>query len=260
MPPRPARFDRFQARPQPGCVAYGVHVSLLVPEALEIYGLLGFEWAFLDAEHGPLSHETCRQLVRGADVAGIPCAVRVPQVVGAVIEGYLDAGAIGIIAPDIASADQAQALVAATRFPPRGTRGAASRTRAAEFGLTQPPEDFISRSNSGLFTVALIESADGLKNAAAIAMVEGIDYVGIGPSDLSLSLGLPQGASDPALREIVSEAHARIRATGKPLFVLAKDRSSAKAAVDAGAGLIAIPDIVLLETGAREFLPVDGPG
>jgi 2-keto-3-deoxy-L-rhamnonate aldolase RhmA len=238
-----------QAKP-----AWGVHLSFLNPELVEYWGLLGFEWLFLDAEHQPLSAELCRGLVRAADLVGMPCTVRVPEISASVIESYLDVGVWGILAPNVSSAADAHALVSAVKFSPRGKRGAAGKTRAARYGLAQTPAEYARQANEASFTVALIESQQGLDELEAIMAVPGIDYVGIGANDLGLSLGIEGGMADARVRALVENAQARMKAFGKPQLSVVMDAGQGRKAVESGGKLIAVPDAALLASAGRDYL------
>lgn len=234
--------------------AFGVYCGFFCVELIEAYGALGFEWLFLDAQHTPLNPLASRELVRAADLAGLPCIVRVPAIEAATIEGYLDVGAAGIIAPDVHSVADAQALVSAVKFAPLGKRGAAARARAAQYGLVGTPAEYFSRANELTFTVALIESQQGLDALEAIMAVPGIDAIGIGANDLGLSMGTDAGIKDPRVRALVENAQARIKAVGKPQMAVVNDAQQGRAAVEAGARLVATPDFALLAGAGRAFL------
>ena len=120
-------------------VLWGVHLSFFSPELIELCGALGFQWLFLDAQHTPLNPLLCRELVRAADLAEMFCLVRVPEISAVAIEGFLDAGVVGILAPNISTPAQAKDLVAAVKFSPHGSRGAGFLSRAARYGLIPRP-------------------------------------------------------------------------------------------------------------------------
>lgn len=235
-------------------VSPGVHLSFLCPEIVEFCGRLGFEWVFLDAEHTPLTPHLARELVRAADVVKLRCVARVPEVKASIIEGFLDVGVLGIMAPNISSAEEAQSLVAAVKFAPQGQRGASGKSRAANYGLAGSPLDYYRQANQATFTVALIESQAGIDNLDAIIAVPGIDCIGIGPNDVGLSMGIETGMADPRVRSVVQSAQQRIKAHDKPQMAVVADAEQALAAAESGARLIAVPDMVLLATSARAIL------
>jgi staphyloferrin B biosynthesis citrate synthase len=250
--------NRLQSRRRANQAAFGVHLSFLCPEMVEFFGYLGFDWLFLDAEHTPLNHHLGRDLIRAADGAGLGCIVRVPLIDASSIEGFLDAGAAGIIGPNVASAAQARQLTAAVKFAPDGTRGSASRTRAARYGVDLDVSDFCHEANQTTFAVALIESQAGIDQLEAIMAVPEICYIGIGANDLGLSLGVTLGSANPQVQRLVNAAQARIRAVGARELVVVPDAQQARAAAARGCALIAIPDTVLLAGSANAFLTEAG--
>jgi 4-hydroxy-2-oxoheptanedioate aldolase len=205
-------------------VSFGLYLSFLCPQIIELCGQLGFEWLFLDAERLPLPPHACRDLVCAADVAGMPCLVRVPELEPSVIAEFLDAGVRGILAPRIGSAHDARALVAAVKVSPR------------------------------TFAAALVETRSGLDHLDEIAAVPGLDYIAIGPNDLGRSMGIADGLANPQVQGLVDGAQARLRALGKPQVAVASDVKQAHAAVTAGATLVAVPDSALLAGAGRVFL------
>jgi 2-keto-3-deoxy-L-rhamnonate aldolase RhmA len=237
-----------------GQVALGIHLSFLSPELIEFCGLLGFDWVFLDAQRTLLDPRLFRDLVRAADNTGMFCVVRVPAIDAPMIEGYLDGGAIGIVAPDVSSAAKARILVDAVKFSPEGKRGASARSRAARYGLAQSSAEYCRDANLTTFTVALVESEEGARNLEEIMAVPGIDYLAIGPNDLGMSMGSTGGLTDPKVRAAVDSAQLRIARFGKPQMAVINEADQAPAAAANGALLIAIADASLLGMAGRSFL------
>jgi 4-hydroxy-2-oxoheptanedioate aldolase len=180
--------------------------------------------------------------------------VRVPKIEASLIEGYLDVGVIGILAPKVASVADAHALVAAVKFSPEGNRGAAARSRAANYGLTRSPADYARHANEMTVTAALIETQHGIDNLDAIMTVPGLDYVAIGPNDLGFSLGIGTGMHDARVRALVESAQERIRAQRKPQLTVVSDSHEGREAATAGAKLIAVSDAALLASAGSSFL------
>lgn len=245
--------DRHRATRE-GEVAWGVCLSFFCPEVIELCGLLGFDWLFLDAEHTPLDRRLCRELVRAADVVGMPCMVRVPEINASVIEGFLEAGVLGIMAPNVSSAAQARALVAAVKFSPEGSCRASGKSRGASYGLANSPAEYARLSNQATFTVALIETQEGIDQSESIMAAPGLDYVALGPNDLGHSLGVNDGMANPQVRAIVDCARARFQAYGKPQVAIVADAAQAREAVATGATLVAVPDATMLAGAGRSFL------
>jgi 4-hydroxy-2-oxoheptanedioate aldolase len=234
--------------------ALGVHLSMLSAEVVELVGHLGFDWLFLDAQRTPLNPERCLELVRAAQLVQMATLVRVPEVSASIIESYLDIGVNGVVAADVRSAVDARAAVDAVKFAPAGHRGAAARTRAADYGVAGASATFYAQSNAATYVGVLIESAEGAENLAAIAGVAGVDALGVGPNDLGLSLGTHDGIADQRVRTIVDRCVEEIAKSGKGWLIVVGDVHKAKEACAQGASLIAVPDVVLLARSARDFL------
>ncbi|RRJ83274.1 HpcH/HpaI aldolase family protein [Aestuariirhabdus litorea] len=164
-----------------------------IPSALsaEIMSRLGFDFVCIDMQHGLLDYQTALSLLQAVDVAGACPVVRVPCNDSAAIGKALDAGALGIIVPMTNSAAEVEAVVRAARYAPEGERSFGPM-RAA---LVHGPE-YALAANRDIAIFPMIETAEALDNLEAIASVEGISGLFVGPYDLSLSLGLEPGNND----------------------------------------------------------------
>jgi 4-hydroxy-2-oxoheptanedioate aldolase len=242
-------------------VSLGVHLSYLNADLVESCGMLGFHWLFLDGERTPVTASNCRDLVRAADLTGMFCVARVTGVNLTEIEGYLDAGVLGILAPRISSARQAEEFVAAVKFPAHGRRRAARFSRSAGFGVsdrggvtdshcvTQARDSWTA--NTATFTAALIETQAGIEQLEQILAVPGLDYLALGPNDLALSLGC-DSSEHPRVKALLDSARRRLRSAGRAQIAVMTECRSPAEEMAQGATLIAVPDAMLIaEAGAR---------
>ena len=207
------------ARLRAGKVALGLSVGLLPAPAMPMLArTAGYDWLAIDMEHSPLGLPEVARLSVLALPLGVTPVVRVR------LEGLhdgvraLDAGAQGLLVPNVETAEQARRITDAVRFAPEGTRswGAGAPT----FGFAPPPVAEAARQlNRETLAAAMIETQAGLDNAAAIAAVPGIDALFVGTVDLSLALGIPGGADDPALWAALERVAAACREHGKALGV-----------------------------------------
>jgi 2-keto-3-deoxy-L-rhamnonate aldolase RhmA len=244
-------------------VSWGVHLSFLNADLVESFGMLGFHWLFLDGERTPVTASNCRDLVRAADLTGMFCLARVTGVNVTEIEGYLDAGVLGILAPRISNAEQAENFVAAVKFPARGRRRAARFSRSGGFGVLSQTAEAASQcstqardswtANTATFTAALIETPEGIEHLEEIMAVPGLDYLAIGPNDLALSLGC-DSSEHPRVRSLLESARRRLHCAGHPQIVVATESCKASEEATHGATLIAVPDATLLAEGGTRFL------
>lgn len=183
----------FRSRCTGGDVAIGIFAAIPHPVAIEVTAAAGVDFICIDWEHAQISRDRIEDLVRAADVHGVPAMVRVPGHAPESIAAALDAGAAGVLVPRVSTAEQARAAVQATRYPPFGARGVGPG-RAAAYGYRIP--DYLAAANKSLLLAIQVETAEGLANIGAIADVDGIDVIFVGPGDLSVSIDAmgPAGA------------------------------------------------------------------
>ncbi|HEY5598591.1 MAG TPA: aldolase/citrate lyase family protein, partial [Kiloniellales bacterium] len=171
-----------------GRPAFGCWLEMCSPIAAEIIAQSGYDCVLIDLEHGPGSVLDAVSLMHA--VQGRACAplLRVPENDPVILKRALDIGVAGVMIPAVNSADQAAAAVSACRYPPKGTRGmAASIVRASDYGARW--REYAGTAEECLLVMCQIESAEAVGNAAAIAAVDGVDMLFIGPFDLSAGLG-----------------------------------------------------------------------
>jgi 2-keto-3-deoxy-L-rhamnonate aldolase RhmA len=150
----------------------------------------GYDWLFIDGEHGTITPQETQQISVAALAAGIAPIVRVCA--GALDEGTraLDNGALGIVVPHVDTVEQARGLVDAFRYAPMGHRS--SGGPPAQFGYRAPaPVEAQKTLNAELLIIPMIETPEAVENADAIAAIAGIDVLLIGTNDLSLEMGIP---------------------------------------------------------------------
>jgi 2-keto-3-deoxy-L-rhamnonate aldolase RhmA len=178
----------------------------------------GFDGIYVDLQHSPLTLETASTLCIAALGAGLTPIVRPPGHAPEMLSRALDAGAQGLLVPDVEDAGQASALVAAAKFPPLGRRSVMGPTPALGYrasGLGKINELL----NAETLVIAMLETARGVENAEAIAAVPGIDMLLIGSNDLCTSLGIPGELRHPKLRAAYETAAAACGKHGKHLGV-----------------------------------------
>jgi 2-keto-3-deoxy-L-rhamnonate aldolase RhmA len=194
-----------------GGLALGTHVGGIAdPQIVEIIGLAGFDAAFIDMEHTSFDLHDIQAMVMAAERVGIAPVVRTPGFDPAFILRLLDMGVQGIQVPHVSSPEMARAAVQAVRYPPLGERGMAAASRAADFGKT-PLLDHMTRSNEEITLAVMIEDMAAVEQIEAIAGVEGVDLVAVGPSDLSRSLGVSGHPDHPKLVAAIDRIREAVR-------------------------------------------------
>ena len=229
----------------------GAWLNLGSDVAAEIAGKAGFDWLLLDMEHGSgdykdLFHQL--QALAGSSSAGI---VRVAEPRASELKRVLDMGPSGLMVPCVDSPEEAHELVRMVRIPPLGTRGAASSTRASGYGFGY--EKYLAEANDGLLLVAQIESRLGVSNAEAIAAVEGIDVLFVGPTDLSIDLGIREQYQEASFQAALDTVVAGARRHGKAAGILARNHEQAAGYIARGFSFVSVgSDRGLISNGMRK--------
>ena len=208
----------FKQRLMAGERLAGTFLNLGSSFTVEMAGCAGFDWLLLDHEHGVGGEETLLHQLQAASSTPAFPIVRIAANETARFKRALDFGAGGIMVPWVNTAAEAQLAVSALRYPPRGVRGVMKATRASEFGLGFA--DYFAHSHERLVLMAQIETVEALNNVEAIAAVEGVDVLFIGPMDLTTSLGVQEQFDHPKFLEAVKRICAAAREAGKTTGIL----------------------------------------
>ena len=237
----------FRTRLQRGDRLLGTIVSIAAPEAVEILADSGFDWLFIETEHAPIGPlELQRMIIAARDV---PCVVRLPNHDEIEIKRALDAGAAGIIVPQVNTAAQARAIVAFAKYPPAGRRGV-GLARANGYGYQVA--DAVARANAETAIIVQAEHIDAVNNIEEIVQVPGVDTVFVGPYDLSASMGKLGQLSDPAVVAAIARVRDTARKAGLSLGFFATSPDLVAPQLAAGFTLVACGvDTLFLRQGAR---------
>ncbi len=177
-------MDRsFSERLRVGERLLGIVVTLPSPETAELLSLCGFDWLFIDLEHGPSDLLTAQRMLQASRC---PCLVRTPDASEVAIKRALDIGAAGVVVPGLRSAAEVERVVAACRYPPAGVRGVAA-ARAHGYGVNF--RSYLNDANDEVVIVPQIEHIDAVKDIEAISQVPGVSALLVGPNDLAASMG-----------------------------------------------------------------------
>ncbi len=229
----------------------GTVVTLPSAAVAEVLAEAGYDWLFVDGEHGPLGIDAIVAILQAAQHR-CPCLVRIPALDEVWVKRALDAGADGIIAPLVNSAEAARQVVAWSKYPPEGRRSVGGG-RAHGYGLTF--ERYLKQANENTAVVIQIEHVEGAGQIEAILAVEGIDAVFIGPYDLSGSLGIPGQIDAPEVQMHIRNVRDACLARNKPLGIFTADDAAARAYIDQGFVLLAVgADAVHLGRAAEASL------
>jgi len=239
----------FKRRLAAGEALNGLWLSLASPVAAEALSLVGFDWMLFDTEHTPVEVAGVQPLLQAAARGTASAVVRPAWNDKVLIKKVLDIGAQTLLVPFIETAAEAEAAVAATRYPPAGVRGVAGLTRAGRYGFAA---DYFARANDEICVLVQIETWQALEQLEEIAAVPGVDGVFIGPSDLAASMGHLGNPGHTEVQNALRQAAERLGAIGTPAGILATRVEDALRYRSWGYGFVAGgSDLGLLIGGAR---------
>ncbi len=244
--------NSFKRALEAGKPQIGLWSTLSSNYSVEVIAGAGFDWILLDTEHSPNELENLLTQLQAAAPYPTHAVVRVPWNDMVTIKRVLDIGAQSILIPYVSTPEEAKAAVSYTRYPPQGVRGVAGSTRASRFGRVK---DYAKRAHEELCLLVQVENQQGLDNIEAIAAVDGVDGVFIGPADLHASLGYMGEITNPKVMPVIDEAIKRIRKAGKAPGILTPSEEHAKRQLGVGALFVAVGnDIGILARGAEALL------
>ena len=210
------RMRELLNRPEP---ALGAWTNLSDPSIPEIMGIAGLDYTFIDTEHNGLDLEGLKNHLRAARAYGLANMVRVYTPDEKFVLRVLDSGAEGILSPHCASPDDARAAVAAVRYPPLGNRGYTMNSRGADYGGhgMRDNTEMAAELNRQLVCGIYIEDIAAVERIEDIVSVPGVDFVQIGPGDLSASMGLTGTTNHPDVAKAIERIRSACRAAGVAL-------------------------------------------
>ena len=239
----------FKAKLAGGTRLIGTILTLPAPELAEIAAGAGFDWLFLDMEHGLLDVAGAQRMAQAAGAC--PCLIRVPVNEPIWIKKAMDIGAAGLIFPNIKSAEEAKRAVGEARFPPEGVRSVGIG-RAHGYGATF--SEYVEKANRDTTLVAQVEHIDGVRNIEEILGTPGVDAVFVGPFDLSASMGKPGRTGDADVREAIGVVRKACAARGIPAGIFAPGEEAARAALGEGFSFVCVGMDVTIYGGAARFI------
>ncbi len=217
----------------------GVTIGSGSTRLAELAIICGFDVAWIDLEHGPTTLEQAEMMCMAMEsVGGIPL-IRVPSHERPHVLGALEVGARIVLVPMVNVVDQARQIVRHGKFPPLGQRGLNSRTRGNRYAAYDSTAELMQAGNQRTHLFAQIETEQASANVVEICGVEGLSGIFVGPSDLSVDMGIPGELADPKLIAVAKTCIQHARRAGKHAGTLASPGSRLfEAAIEAGADLM----------------------
>ncbi|MCQ1946054.1 HpcH/HpaI aldolase/citrate lyase family protein [Arthrobacter sp. zg-Y1116] len=242
--------ETFAARLAAGGRQTGMWVCSGSPLVAEICAGSGLDWLLIDAEHSPNGIESLLAQLQAVHGYPVTAVVRPPIGDAVLLKQYLDLGAQNLLIPMVDTPEQAAELVRAVRYPPHGIRGVGSAlARASRWNRI---EGYLENAAESVTLLVQIETAAAVENVEAIAAVDGVDGLFIGPADLAASMGHLGQQEHPDVIAAVEHCIRMVKAAGKPVGVNAFGEATARRYIDAGVDFILVgADVALLARGSE---------
>jgi 2-keto-3-deoxy-L-rhamnonate aldolase RhmA len=241
----------FRSRLLRGDRLLGTMITLTAPAVAEIMTTIGFDWLFIDAEHGAFAARDLEMVLQAAGPA-TACLVRLSSAAEVPIKQALDVGAAGIIVPQVNSAAQAEQVVRWAKYAPTGMRGVGIG-RASAYGLNLPA--YLAAANEQTAVIVQAEHIDAVQQIEAIIQIQGIDAVLVGPYDLSASVGRMGQLDHPDVTQAIDHVTTVCRNAGMRLGIFGVSAEAVQPYIARGYTLIvAGVDTLLLGQAARQLL------
>jgi len=230
----------------------GLFSTLASPALTEMLAGLGFDWILIDTEHSP--NEPGDVVAQLRAMSGQPAEVILRPAWNdtVLVKRWLDFGVQTLLFPYVQSAEEAERAVSATRYPPKGVRGVSGSSRAAGYGLIP---DYFAKIQQEICVIVQIETPQALDGIEAIAAVDGVDAVFIGPADLAAAMGHLGNTQHPDVQAAIDSGFRRLKAIGKPAGYLTNNEAEAARRIAQGVDFVGVAtDTLIVTRGARSLL------
>jgi 4-hydroxy-2-oxoheptanedioate aldolase len=242
------RTNAFKRAIAAGKLQIGLWSSLCSNIAADIIGDSGFDWILLDTEHSPNEIPDLVTQLQALEAGTATPIIRPAWNDAVLAKRCLDIGAQTLLFPYVQNAEEAKRAVASTRYPPQGIRGVSVAARASRYGRVP---GYLTKANAEICVLVQVETGPALAQLEAIASVEGIDGVFIGPSDLAASLGHLGNPQHAEAQAAMQDAVKRLKKLGKPAGILTGNEEEARRYIDWGYLFVAVgADVGLLAKNA----------
>jgi 2-dehydro-3-deoxyglucarate aldolase/4-hydroxy-2-oxoheptanedioate aldolase len=221
----------------------GAFLQTLSPVAAEIMSRSGFDWLIVDMEHSPGDFANLQSQLQAMNGSAAVPFCRAPWNDAVAIKRILDTGVMGVLIPYVNTRAEAEAAVAACKYPPQGIRGVAGSPRAA--GYTRDVKSYLASANADTIVMIAVETVEAVQNLDEILAVNSLDGIFIGPMDLASSMGYLGDPTQPAVQEVIAVIEKKVLASDKFLGTVATTWDAANACFEKG-----YQWLVLMQDGA----------
>jgi 4-hydroxy-2-oxoheptanedioate aldolase len=247
--------NRAKRKLKAGQPAYGILSTSADPQLAELFGLAGFDYYMLDAEHGLMDAVQVVDVIRACERVNMTPMVRIGSKDPKVVLQYLDAGMMGVMMPGLERSAEIRMLIDAVKYPPLGKRGMGLTRASGYIVVGKEAEEFINFSNEQIMVIPQFEDSALLDCFEEMISQPGVDAVVVGPRDLSLNMGFPDGPNHPEVQEMIDGVVAICKKAGVAAGITAGSRLDAARQTARGATMILAIAQLVIAAGSREFLP-----
>lgn len=242
-----------------GALSPGLWVSLLSPTACEAVADAGLDWVVVDAEHSPYNPETLLHILMAFNASPTVPLVRVAWNDPVLIKQALDMGWSGVLIPQVNTVEETRRAVAACRYPPMGNRGFGPR-RAGNYYRDQA--EYVTNANQAVFCAIQIENINGAKEIEEIVKVPGLDWIMVGPNDMSATTDKVFDLNNPDLWEAIQKIFTTARLAGLATGNAVTGVDKIQRAIDMGCQLIVLGEdtrflVEAVDTGLKSFHEIE---
>jgi len=235
--------NMLKTRLKAGQKTIGAFLQTISPVAAEIMSRSGFDWLIVDMEHSPGDFANLQSQLQAMNGSTAVPFCRAPWNDAVAIKRILDTGVMGVLIPYVNTRAEAEAAVAACKYPPLGIRGVAGSPRAA--GYTRDVKSYLNSANADTIVMIAVETAEAVQNLDEILAVDNLDGIFIGPMDLASSMGYLGDPAQPAVQEMIAGIEKKVLASDKFLGTVATTWGAASACFEKG-----YQWLVLMQDGA----------
>lgn len=240
-------IDRLRS----GQIVRTMHITGVVkPRAIEMLGLLGqFHGAWIDQEHSAIGHQELESLLIACRAAGLDAFSRVPPTDYCTVMRPMEAGCSGVMIAQVRTLDEVRQSVRWAKYPPQGIRGFFGSNYETGYGRTDMATH-VSAANRDRWLAIQIETPEAVEIADQIAAQEGVDWLFVGPADLSVTLGVPGDFLHPKCIDALKRVDAAVKKAGKSWGTLSRDPEHARRCRELGCQLFSVfGDVDCLRVG-----------
>jgi 4-hydroxy-2-oxoheptanedioate aldolase len=235
--------------------AYGVLSTSDDPQLAELFGLAGFDFYMLDAEHGLMDAAQVVNVIRACERLNMTPMVRIGSKDSKIVLPYLDAGMMGVMMPGLETAQEIRMLVDAVRYPPMGKRGMGITRASRYIAVGEEAVEYLQFSNEQIMVIPQFEDAALIDHFEEMISQPGVDAVVIGPRDLSLNMGFPDGPNHPEVQDMIDRVIAVCKRAGVAAGITAGSRADSAKLVARGATMILAIAQWVIAAGSKDLLP-----